>query len=98
MVSAHLSEGSLVRGSFIRGLGFTCPEVQLFGGSLVRTLRLLHFRVLVRHSQGAPLDSISEHFSPPPYPFSQIPTRIALHVNENNSCASLEAGFTKRIL
>src|SRR6218665_42693 len=92
--------------SFVRV--FTCPWFwgSLFQGSLVRRFICLgvhlsilyvyyNFRVRVRHSQGAPLDSISNISTP--YPFSQIPTRIALHVNGNNSCASMEAGSMKII-
>src|SRR6218665_2183537 len=58
--------------------------------------------VPVRHSQSTPPPGRAIIFGiqtfRPPYPFSQIPTRIAPHETENNSCASIEAGLTKIII
>jgi len=69
-VSAHLSGGSLVRGFRVQLSG-----VHLSGGSLVQGFTCPYFSSAitfwfgsatprVRHFQGAPLDSISEHFAP----------------------------------
>jgi len=82
-VHGRVSGGSLVRGFTCPWFGVHLSGGSLVWGSIVRGSLVCTFRLLwlsgsgpplpgcaiprVRHSQGAPLDSISEHFVPRTY-------------------------------